>query len=247
LSKNSPESVLPLVLHRGTMWKSWSNLTEIVRTGKNPQFKEKSPRARGELESFIGAMHVIGLRMAQKVVASLDLKGFGKLLDVGGGSGVYSATILDRAPGMRATIFDLPDVVEIAKSRLTESGHIDRVDLVAGDYTKDELPAGHDLALLSAIIHINSRKVNRDLYARISRALIPGGTLLIRDHIMDESRLHPPDGTIFAVNMLAATNGGDTYTFAEIREDLAESGFKQIELLKSGQNMDQVVSAHTPA
>jgi SAM-dependent methyltransferase len=246
LSKNSPESVLSLVLHRGTMWKSWSNLTEIVRTGKNPQYERKEPRSRDDLESFIGAMDVIGKKMAQSVVASLDLTGFHRLLDVGGGSGVYTAAILDRAPDMRAVIFDLPEVIEIAKKRLTESGHIDRTDFTAGDYTKDELPAGADLTLLSAIIHINGRKGNRELYSRIHRALIPGGTLLIRDYIMNENRLAPPDGAVFAVNMLAATTGGDTYTFSEILEDLDQTGFKNVKLMNSGQNMDQIVSAQTP-
>jgi hypothetical protein len=36
--------------------------------------------------------------------------------------------------------------------------------------------------------------------------------VLIRDHVMDESRLHPPAGVIFAINMLVNTSGGETYT-----------------------------------
>ena len=224
LVKGGRDSILPLVLHRGTMWETWSHLTEIVRTGTNPSRRDILSRSTEDMEAFIGAMHVIGLRKAEEIADSIDLKSFTRMLDVGGASGTYIMAFLKRAPHMTATLFDLPEVVEMARNRLTESGFIDRVQLVAGDYNTDELPKGHDLVLLSAIIHINDREVNGRLYSKIYAALAPGGTILIRDYFLDSTRTIPREGAIFAVNMLAATTGGTSYTFEEVREDLATSG-----------------------
>jgi hypothetical protein len=243
LVKGGQDSILPLVLHRGTMWETWSHLTEIVRTGTNPSGRDILSRSTEDMEAFIGAMHVIGLRKAEEIADSIDLKSFTRMLDIGGASGTYIMAFLKRAPQMTATLFDLPAVVEMARNRLTESGFIDRVQLVPGDYNTDELPKGHDLVLLSAIIHSNDREVNGRLYSKIYAALAPGGTILIRDYFLDSSRTIPPDGAIFAVNMLAATTGGTSYTFEEVREDLAIAGFKDVRMIREGDHMGQLVAA----
>jgi len=243
LAKSGQDSILPLVLHRGTMWGTWSNLTEIVRTGVNPNRRDILSRSSEDMEAFVGAMHVIGLRMAQEIADSIDLTFFTRMLDIGGASGTYIMAFLKKAPHMTATLFDLPDVVEMAKKTLTETGLADRVQLVAGDYNTDKLPEGHDLALLSAIIHSNDREVNRRLFSKIHDALLPGGTILIRDYFLDAGRTTPRDGAIFAVNMLAATAGGTAYTFEEVREDLAETGFNDVRMIRQGDHMDQLVTA----
>jgi hypothetical protein len=236
-------SILPMVLHRAHMWRTWSNLSTIVRTGENPSVVTRESRSTGEMKDFIGAMHVVGRTLAEDVAASVDLTPYKHMIDLGGGSGTYIIAFLKRAPHMTATLFDLPEVVELARTRLEEEGFLDRVNLVAGDYFTDEPPGGHDLVLLSAIIHSNGRQENQDLYARARKCLIPGGAILIRDHIMDESRTNPPDGAIFAVNMLAATPNGDTYTFEEVREDLEQTCFKDVRIIRQGGRMDQLVIA----
>jgi len=130
---------------------------------------------------------------------------------------------------------------------LREAGLSDRVELISGDFYADELPGGCDLALLSAIIHQNSPEQNLDLYRKIHRAILPGGTLMIRDHIMDESRTRPPAGAIFALNMLVATEGGDTYTFREVKSDLEAAGFNDIRQIRQGENMDCIITARKPS
>jgi len=165
---------------------------------------------------------------------------------MGGGSGTYTIAFLERNPNMTAVIFDLPDVISLAVERLKDEGFLERVTLVAGDFYKDELPAGCDLALLSAIIHQNSPQENLALYKKIYRALAPGGMLLIRDHVMDESRTKPPAGALFAINMLVATAGGDTYTFKNIKDTLEQAGFQVVKQVRSGERMDCLVEARKP-
>lgn len=246
LSKTGREAVLPMILHRGRMWESWSNLTEIVQTGYNPNPIGIAARTEEDMESFIGAMAVVGRIMADRIAESVDLTAFTSLLDVGGGPGTYCIAFLKGAPHMRATVFDLPQVVTMARQRLAEVGLLDRVKIVPGDYMVDELPPGHDLALLSAIIHSNSRETNRKLYEKVFRALGPGGTVLIRDFILDETRTSPPDGAVFAVNMLVATREGNCHTFEEIREDLESAGFVNARMILEGKRMDQLVAATRP-
>jgi SAM-dependent methyltransferase len=243
MSSRHPASSLPMVLHMSRLWDTWSGLTKIVKNGQG--FESELPKVmdKDSRRSFIGAMHVIGRTLSEDIAGSLDLSGFKKLLDIGGGSGTYSIAFLKKNPQLQAVLFDLDDVVAMARERLESEGFIDRTVLATGDFYQDDLPTGCDVALLSAIIHQNSPDENLDLYRKVFRALEPGGMLIVRDHIMDESRTWPPEGALFAINMLVNTRGGDTYTIGEVEKTLGEAGFVDIRLIRSGERMDCLVVA----
>jgi len=114
---------------------------------------------------------------------------------------------------------------------------------VPGNFYTDALPAGADLAWVSAIVHQNSRQQNRALFGKVFAALVPGGRILIRDFVMDDTRTEPAAGAFFAVNMLVGTPGGGTFTFGELRDDLAAAGFVEVTLLRRGDGMDSIVGA----
>jgi SAM-dependent methyltransferase len=241
LAAGSPDSILPMVLHMSHLWNRWSRLADVAKGIPAPEFSFS--RNAGELRAFIGAMHSVGAPLAKQIVASVNPGQSRLLLDVGGGSGTYTIAFLRAVPEMKATIFDLPMVIEMARERLEKEGLLGRATLVSGNYHEDELPQGHDLALISAIIHSNSLEENVNLYKKAFRALNPGGRILIRDHVMDRERTHPKDGAIFAINMLVGTSGGGTYTYEEIEAGLKEAGFSGIRLIRSGEHMDAVVEA----
>ena len=228
------------------LWETWSGLTEVVKLGPDSEKKPPVPMDMDDRQAFIGAMHAIGRGLSEEIAASLDLGGYRKLLDIGGGSGTYTIAFLKRNPKLRAVLFDLADVIPMAQERVSSEGLLERVELKAGDFYSDELPKGCDLALLSAIIHQSGYQQNVEVFGRIYRALDPGGMLLIRDHIMNEERTWPPQGALFAVNMLVNTRGGDTYTLGEVERGLGEAGFADIKLLRSGERMDCVVGAVKP-
>jgi precorrin-6B methylase 2 len=242
LSASAPATVLPILRHMAHLWGAWSNLTEIVLAGKKDVSIDVLKRDEAGIRAFIGAMHAIGSDMARGVVSKLDLSGKENLIDVGGGSGVYTIAALKMAPSMRATIFDLPPVIEIARKKVTEQSLAERVSFVGGDFYKDALPGGHDLALLSAIVHQNSPEQNVALFEKVLDALVPGGTLIIRDHVMSEDHTTPAAGALFAINMLVNTPGGGTYSFSEMTRDLEAAGFMDVRLLHQAE-MESLVTA----
>lgn len=229
ISPRHPESVRPMLLHRVEQWKEWSHLTESVRRGRNPHVLQafEDPERR---EEFIAAMHVVGKDGARRFATACGADRYRRLLDIGGGSGVFTIAFLRQSPGLEAVLFDFPEVTRLAAGYLEEAGVDDRVELVAGDFYEDELPTGCDVALLSAIVHQNSPEQNAELFAKVHRALEPGGTLIVRDYVMSEDRTEPPEGALFALMMLVGTERGDTYTFAELQSALHRAGFTEARL-----------------
>ena len=245
-SAHHPETVLPMVLHMNRLWNTWSGLTEVVKTGGLSVQKPGINMDKESWKSFIGAMHVAGRELAQIIADDYDAGHFKRLLDIGGASGTYTIAFLRRNPAMTAVIFDLENVISMAAERIAKEEMGNRIDLVAGDFYRDEFPGGCDLALLSAIIHQNSPERNVDLYTKIYNALEPGGAIVVRDYVMDESRTEPPAGALFAINMLVNTQGGDTYTFHEIEGGLQRAGFTDVKLVRNCEGMDCLVEGRKP-
>ncbi len=233
LVRDSAQSMLPMVQHMGTLWQTWSKLTDIVLSKAAASSGGPGALHKDHIKAFIGAMHTAASKMAPAVVAAVNPTGVQKMIDVGGGSGSYTLAFLQASQEIRATLFDLPEVINMAKERIETEGMIERVTLMPGDFYSDPLPSGHDFAFLSAIIHQNSLEQNKALYSNIYQALEPGGRIVVRDHVMSPDRTQPLDGAIFAVNMLVGTSGGSTYTFDEIAAGLSSAGFSGIRQLQS--------------
>ena len=246
LTAGRPGNQLAMMQHQANCLRRWARLAEVVKTGR-PAPREPSIRGEAaDYASFIEAMDNVSGPVAGKIVADLQPLEFRHLLDVGGASGSWTIEFLRANPGARATLFDLPVVLPQAQERLRAAGLLDRVTLAPGDFYVDPLPAGADLAWVSAIVHQNSREQNRELFGRVFAALTSGGQILIRDYLMEASRISPVGGALFAVNMLSATEKGGTFTFDELREDLEHAGFADVKIVRPDDTMHALMAARKP-
>jgi SAM-dependent methyltransferase len=227
LSKKS-EEYLGGLMHSNHLWNTWSNLTQVIKTGKSAHPDEINERGENWLFPFINAMHDRAKKLAPHQLANIDLSGIKSILDIGGGSGAYSMAFVSKKPDLEATVFDLPNVVPITNKFIEKEGFLHRIKTYEGDYTIDDLPTGFDLMFLSAVIHSNSLEINQSLINKCYRALNKNGKIIIQDWIMNNDRTQPTAGAVFAINMLVGTEAGDCFTEQEVTEMLSVSGFKNI-------------------
>jgi ubiquinone/menaquinone biosynthesis C-methylase UbiE len=238
LVEGKPEYMTNL-MHANNQWRKWSTLTEAVRCGTSVSPASDRGKSEDWPHSYISAMHWRGGLLAAEFVSKIDLTGVSRMLDVGGGSGVYAMAMVRAKEDMEAVVFDLPDVIALTRRFIEEAGLTNRMKTVEGDFEKDDFGSGFDLVLFSAILHMNSPLINKELLDKARRALNPGGLVVISDFILDEDRTTPVRGAIFAINMLVSTEAGDSYTEGELREWMKASGFDDIERkdLTSGHNL----------
>jgi predicted O-methyltransferase YrrM len=173
-------------------------------------------------------MHRNAALRAPLVVKAVPAEGAKRLLDVGGGSGAYAIAFARANPALQAVVFDLATVVPIAAQQIAEAGLGDRVATRVGDLRTEALGSGYDLLLLSAICHMLDADENRDLLRRAFQALIPGGRLVIQDHVMTADKTSPRAGALFAINMLVGTAAGATYSEDEYTRWLRLAGFTSV-------------------
>ena len=219
-----------MIRFESSLWTCWEKLPEAIRSGqpvRPPNMYQDDPT---ETEIFIKAMDsLVNARGDAAVTANaIDWSGIGELLDVGSGPATYPIALCQRFPKLRATIFDLPGTLAITERYVREAGMAERIRLIAGDYRKEPIPGSYDVIFLSNIIHGESFENNRSLIRKLVSNLKPGGQIVIKDHILDDSRTTPPIGAIFSLLMLLTTESGRCYSFNEIKSWMEQAGLSQV-------------------
>ncbi|MCL2306348.1 MAG: acetylserotonin O-methyltransferase [Planctomycetaceae bacterium] len=246
LDSRHTNSFLPMIRHAAHCLRQWGQLAWTVKTGVPAPDHASIHGSRADWESFIQAMNSVSCTLAGPLVEKMKQAGllsFRHVLDVGSGPGTFTIALLNAVPEAKATLFDLPDSLTVVKKRLADAGLVPRATFVGGDFYRDDLPSGVDFVWLSAIIHQHDREKSRDLYRKIYAALDKGGTLAVRDIVMNPDRTKPVMGAFFGVNMLANTETGRVYTFDEIREDMESAGFVDAQFPIKAEDMCSVITA----
>jgi len=214
-----------MLRHLDTLWKNWSGLDDVVRTGV--------PNRSGSRDHgvFIRAMHNNAVLRTDKVIGSLGLRGVKKALDLGGGPGTYSMALAKK--GVAVTLFDLSETIDVARDLIRRSG-VKGITFLAGDFHIDDIGSSYDLALLSQVLHSHGQAENMALISKVYDALAAGGQIAIHEFKLNEDHASPVPGALFSVNMLVNTAEGRSYTPREMKGWLKKAGFLKIMLRDLG-------------
>ncbi len=214
---------------------AWLKLPGIIK-GAKPE------RAERDVAAFMNAMASRPDEVVEEAVEHClkRKKNAKNVLDLGGGPGKYSKAFVNR--GVKAVLYDLPDTIDYVSTQFGLR-NIKNLTLKKGDFTNEFVNefAGEsfDIIFMGNICHIYSEKGNRKLIKRAGNILGSGGMIAIEDMVRGRS----PMAEMFAVNMLANTEDGSTYTEAQYREWLTDAGFRKIEIIDLAQKSNQLITA----
>src|SRR5215813_14169159 len=242
LRSDSPYSARSWALLMGGryVWHGWECLVDCVRTG------QPAPKLLGEKETFEAmaadpqgaaifyqAMVEMTRQSAGALIEAYDFSGLHKLVDLGGGYGVFLATILAAYPEMSGKVFDLPHCQEGATRLLVERGVAGRAEFVAGNFF-DSVPSGADAYILKSVIHDWDDEHSLTIFKNCRSAMLgrpeskDGARLLIIEPtVPDRLGSSSHDGVIVGsdLNMLVMA-GGRERTEAEFHSLLEAAGLR---------------------
>lgn len=213
---------------------AWLELPQIIKGEKTGRRKPDN------ISTFMNAMASVPEEDVHEIVSHcLDKKKDGKtVLDLGGGPGKYSKVFVKR--GLKVVLLDTPETIDYVSS---EFGLADVRNLTLCDFTQDEFVNEFeelfDIVFMGNITHIYSEDENRSLLMQVSRLLNKGGMVAIEDFV----RARSPYAEMFAVNMLANTQSGGTWTEEQYRKWLKDAGFSNIEVLDLSDKDKQLITA----
>jgi orsellinic acid C2-O-methyltransferase len=215
------------------VWASWGGLAETVRTGEPAWERITGTTAFEHMAAHPDQQAVFNRAMGEgtrnAVPGIIEVGGFDRftsVVDVGGGDGTLLAAVLAAHPGLRGTVFDIPQGLAKAPATFDAAGLGDRADAVAGDFF-DAVPPGADAYLIKSVIHDWDDANATAILANIRAAMPEAGTLLVVEPVMPDQPSGAPDVLMMVMsdlNMLLCT-GGKERTEAEFRALLAGAGF----------------------
>lgn len=210
------------------LWDGMAHLKETLKTGK------PLSRMDTEIELEVWEKLVVGIiPIAEPVAQALcDLLGIGakrkgvRVLDIAGGSSIFSMTILRRDPSAQLTQLDWPNVNAVAKKLNRERGFEGKIRFIDGEFRAAVIEEDHyDLVIASNFCRFESPKGNQELFRKAYRALKPGGLFVVNDFLPDEERTGPSFPLRFSVYTLTHTPEGECWTLSEYTRWLKETGF----------------------
>lgn len=213
---------------------TWQSLPEAAKTGL-PSAANTSEMADNPFwHLLVPAIAALSFPVAQMAAERLGIAKAGAVswLDVGGGSGVWSAVWLGLNKQATGTQLDWPNVNKIGRGYVANFGVADRYQTIDGDFhTTDFGSAKYDFAICAHIAHQESPADNVAIFRKFRKALKPGGTLVINDFILNDDRTGHPFALLFASQMLVVSKGGFTWRQADYRAWLGEAGFKTVDIV----------------
>ena len=228
LAPDHPDLVAAIVAKEWFFYRAWAGLPETVRDGhaQIAPWTERLDADPGTSLAFLGALDDLGARFGGELPGLADLPAPGRVLDVGGGSGIHAAALVAAYSGLEVTVLDLEPVEGSARPA-------PRAELRRGGPARDRFgrPADEtwDVVLVANILHDLPAAGARRIVAEAAGLLREGGALVVYEWILDETRDGPPATALFALMMMVENEGGAAYTESEIHEWMGEAGLAFIE------------------
>ncbi|MEU6021910.1 aminotransferase class I/II-fold pyridoxal phosphate-dependent enzyme [Micromonospora sp. NPDC047134] len=176
-----------------------------------------------QVPDLAGAM-LAGARASAPHIARLpELRSRRSLGDVAGGSAGYAVTLCRMFPGLTATVYDRPPMLEHAVEVVAAEGMPDRIALKPWNLHTDAIDTGHDVVLLSHILHLLDAAARVDLLSRVREALDDDGVLVVHDFLYDQ----PPAGSPLAASAVDWLSLGAVFHADRdmLAEELDAAGF----------------------
>ena len=231
------EALTALVEHHRALYADLADPLEMLRRGRGggelarcwayTWADRPGELPREVVEPFSRVMSASQPLIARQVLDAFPLDGHRRLLDIGGGQGAFVAAALQRTPGLRATVFDLPAIAATARERFSAEGVADRAEFVGGDFHRDPLPTGADLISIVRVLYDHDEPAVRRLLGAARQALAGGGTLIVAEPMADTPGAERMGAAYFGM-YLWAMGSGRARSAAELGALLRQAGFDEV-------------------
>lgn len=239
-SKTSPKNIINYVYlqHHG-MYKAMPRFFDALKQYKNVgleefagsegTFYERMAHNPELADVFQKAMQELSVQTNEKMSQFLDLSKVNQLVDVGGGNGTNALALARKNPHLKATVFDLPAVVDIAEKNIKKQSGTDRVAILAGNCFQDPFPKNADAFLFCHFFTMWSREKDTLLLKKAFEALPSGGRAIIYNMMQHNEETGPFSAAIGSPYFLTLASGeGMLYTWNDYISFFKEAGFVNI-------------------
>ena len=245
--------LMDMIQHNQILYRDLIDPVKLFLTGNETELSHFWPYVRKEtskkqISTKVSAEYSRLMQTSQRLVAEQTLQAYSfrgakRILDIGGGTGAFLRAVKNKYPQIDATVFDLPNVIKVAKSNQYKIDGSVNLTLKPGDFLVDDLPRNQDVICLVRVLYDHEDSTIEILLKRIYNALPKQGVLLITEPMSGGAKAMRSSDCYFSFYTLAMTTG-KVRSFEEHKAILQKSGFSNItKHLVSAPFITQVIMA----
>jgi len=215
--------------------RGFDDLTNAVKNGGSSVTGDASMDPESEMwVEFARSMAPLMFPTAQAVAehVGFDIDCELKVLDVAAGHGIYGIMVGKRYPNAQIYGADWNKVLTVAKENAEKFGVADRYHTIGGDAFESDFGTGYDVILVPNFLHHFDVPTCEKFIRELDASLAEGGKIMTVEFVPNDDRVSPPPSAMFSIVMLAATPGGDAYTYPELKQMFENSGFANNEIIE---------------
>ncbi|MBV9175710.1 MAG: hypothetical protein JO297_01585 [Nitrososphaeraceae archaeon] len=187
-----------------------------------------------QMQMFTRAMYGISVSPAMALAKVFDFSKYKKMMDIGGGSGVYAIEVVKQNQNMSAVVLDLEPACKVANEYIRQFNLQDKIHTQVLDFFKDNLPRDCDVALLSHVIHFLDEEKDKVLLKKVYDSLLPeqedrNAVIIISEWLLNDEKTGPVPSALMSLTMMIEQPEGRNYSFSEVSRMLTDVGFTNIE------------------
>lgn len=149
-----------------------------------------------------------------------------RILDLGGGHGVYSMALAQSNPSASVALFDQPNVIEFAKEFIAKYEMDGKIRFLSGDFNTDDIGTGYDMVFVSHVLYLSSNLPS--ILRKIYNSLNSGGAVVLNHWMIDDCRTSPRVSVIFDLYISLISRDYGCHTVSEFNEILRDAGFEDV-------------------
>ena len=166
-------------------------------------------------------------QQAVQVVSELpEFPSFEKMLDIGGGPGLFGIAIVSSHPSMEGVIFDRPAILKVAETFIKEYEMADRMEVVNGYYSRDPIGEGYDLIWAGESLGFVKDNID-SIMKKIYGALNPGSVFISFHEGLTYERTKP-DIMVLCVMCMGLMGQVTAFDQDFIADSMLRVGFKSV-------------------
>ena len=214
----------------------WSGLDEAEGDWHGAMLNEDFAK------TFTSAMDCRGVYLGKRLADAVGewTDHGGPLLDIGGGSGVYSCAIAANNPHLIAYVLEQEPVDAIARKQIENRGLSDRVEVEVGNMFSDPWPSDCEIHLFSNVMHDWDVPEIVKLLRRSRETISEKGIVLIHETFLNAEKTGPLPVAEYSC-ILAHSTQGRCYSVAEIEACLEHTGFRMIAHRETGGDRSVII------
>ena len=213
-----------------TQMRGISDLTNAVRQGGTTVTGDGSVDPESPMwVTFARAMAPVVFPAAQALSANIGIPNDApiKVLDIAAGHGMFGIMVAKAYANAQIYAVDWANVLTVATENAAKFGIGDRHHLIPGSAFDVDFGTDYDVVLVPNFLHHFDADTCTQFMKKVYAALKPGGKAITVEFIPNEDRVSPPAEALFSLIMLAATPGGDAYTWSELEKMMTDAGFAE--------------------